>query len=60
MKEFKIDKNAMYFTKDNYGVNVFWRDMIGQRGFRFFLHQLIKGVKILLDKSPTTLDAPRN
>ena len=48
MKELKVDKKAMYFTKDNYGVNVFWCDAIGRRGFRFFLAQLIKGIKLLL------------
>ena len=48
MKEFKVNKKAMYFTKDNCGVNVFWRDAIGRRGFRFFFAQLIKGIKLLL------------
>lgn len=45
--EFKLDQKAMYFTRLPYGVNVFWRDLFGGRGHRFFFSQLRKGIKLL-------------
>ena len=50
MREFKSDRKAMYFTRNGYGVNVFWKDALGQRGIRFFFTQLIKGLKLILHK----------
>jgi hypothetical protein len=52
MRRFNIDSESIRFFRDNYGVNVFWYDVIGQRGFRFFLHQFIKGCKLLIQDNP--------
>ena len=50
MREFRITKKAMYFTKGNYGINIFWRDFVTDRGIVFFLQQLFKGIKLLVLK----------
>jgi len=47
MRRIEIDRKAIRFAKNKYSVNVFWHDAIGQRGFRFFIRQLIKGCQLL-------------
>ena len=47
MKRIDVDRQAIRFSKNKYSVNVFWRDLIGRRGFQFFLRQLIKGLQLL-------------
>ena len=47
MQSVTVDREAMRFRRGNMGVNVFWQDTIGRRGFRFFLHQLMSGIRLI-------------
>ncbi len=44
MREFKLTTKGMHFTNDNYGVSVFYHDLIGGRGILFFLKQFRKAL----------------
>jgi len=49
MRLFQIDRKAMRFSNNYYGINVFWRDLIPfvGRGFKFWYHQFMKGIGCL-------------
>ena len=43
-----IDKMAIRFDDGKtYGINAFWKDLFGRRGFKFFFYQLYRGLKCI-------------
>ena len=53
MKGIVVDRKAIRFERGSRGTNVFWYDLLHwgtRRGRRFFFHQLLSGIKLLLFK----------